>query len=157
MHRYPKLFPKFIPRFKLGTLIKSKPKPSILENPEPNIITKSCPLLIDTWSCGIHMLHITLATIYQGKKPVLHYEREDAYLLSQAHLQHELTGELLEPCIGRIVDLLTNPRPESSSKVASKKKKKSTKKVPPPLPSRKQADDTFALVASQSTLIGTMV
>ncbi len=72
--------------------------------------------------------------------------------LSQAHLHHELTGELLEPCIGRIVDLLTNPRPENSMKVKSKK----GKNVPPTLlPTSQQADGTSA--PEQSTLLGTMV
>ena len=45
----------------------------------------------------------------KGIKPGLYYTREDAYFLSQAHLHHELTGELLDPCVGRFVDLLTNP------------------------------------------------
>jgi hypothetical protein len=75
-------------------------------------------------------------------------------LLSQAHLHHELTGELLEPCIGRIVDLLTNARPENSIKVKSKKKK-DPKNVPPTLPTSQQADGTFA--SGQSTLLGTTV
>ena len=130
------------------------PKPSILENLVPHIIQEDCPLQIDKWSCGIHMLLITLATLYQGKKPVLHYTREDAMLLSQAHLHHELTGELLEPCIGRIVDLLTNARPENSIKVKSKKKK-GPKNVPPTLPTSQQADGTFA--SGQPTLLGTTV
>jgi hypothetical protein len=79
-------------------------------------------------------------------------------LLSQAHLHHELTGELLEPCIERIVDLLTNPRPENSLRVKSKKgknKKNVTKNVPPTLPTSQQADGTSA--PEQSTLLGTMV
>jgi hypothetical protein len=79
-------------------------------------------------------------------------------LLSQAHLHHELTGELLEPCIGRIVDLLTNARPENSMKVKSKKgknQKKDPKNVPPTLPTSQQADGTFA--SGQSTLLGTTV
>ncbi len=58
------------------------PKPSILENLDPHIIQEDCPLQIDKWSYGIHMLLITLATLYQGKKPILHYTREDAMLLS---------------------------------------------------------------------------
>ena len=148
----PDVVPKIHSSLQSWYVKNKQPKPSILENPDPDIIKESCPLQIDKWSCGIHMLMITLATIYQGKKPVLHYTREDAILFSQAHLHHELTGELLEPCIGRIVDLLTNPRPVS--KVASKKGKngkKVTKKVPP----KKQADGTSA--QGQSTLLGTMV
>jgi hypothetical protein len=134
-----------------------QPIPSILENPDPSIISESCPLQVDKWSCGIHMLLVTLATIYQGKKPAFSYEREDAYLLSQAHLHHELTGEVLEPCIGRIVDLLTNPRPKSSSKVPPKKGKKVTKKVAPPKRYPQQANEIFQSGPSQSTLLGTMV
>ena len=79
-------------------------------------------------------------------------------LLSQAHLHHELTGEILEPCIERIVDLLTNPRPENSMKGKSKmakNRKKVTKNVPPTLPTSQQADGTSA--PEQSTLLGTMV
>jgi hypothetical protein len=75
-------------------------------------------------------------------------------LLSQAHLHHELTGELLEPCIGRIVDLLTNPRPENSMKGKSKKgknQKKVTKNEPPTLPTSQQADGTSA--PGQSTMV----
>ena len=134
------------------------PTPSLLEKPDPYIIQESCPLQLDKWSCGIQMLLVTLATLYQGKKPVLHYTRDDAMLLSQAHLHHELTGELLEPCIERIVDLLTNPRPENSMRVKSKKgknRKKVTKKAPPTLPTSQQADGTSA--PGQSTLLGTMV
>jgi len=87
----------------------------------------------------------------------MQYKKEDAYLLFQAHLHHELTGELLEPCVERIVDLLTNPRPESSSKVAPKKGKRGNNQVPPPPQSPQQANDTVAPRASQSTLLGTMV
>jgi len=76
---------------------------------------------------------------------VLHYKKEDTYFLSKAHLHHKLTGELLEPCVGRIVDLLSNPRPESSSKVASWKGKNGNNQVPPLLPSPQQANDTVAL------------
>jgi hypothetical protein len=79
-------------------------------------------------------------------------------LLSQAHLHHELTGELLEPCIGRIVDLLTNPRPENLIQEKVKKgknQKKVTKNVHPTLPTSQQADGTSA--PGQSTLLGTMV
>jgi hypothetical protein len=94
---------------------------------------------------------------FQGKQPVLQYKMEGAYLLSQAHFHHELTVELLEPCVGRIVDLLTNPRPESSSKVAPKKGQNGNNQGPPPLPSPQQANDTVAPGASQSTLLGTMV
>ena len=153
----PAVVPKIHSALQAWYVDNKQPKPSILENPDPDIIKESCPLQIDKWSCGIHMLLITLATIYQGKRPALHYTREDAILLSQAHLHHELTGELLQPCIGRIVDLLTNPHPVSSSKVASKGKKgkKVTKKVPPPLPTSQQAYRTSA--PRQSTLLGTMV
>jgi hypothetical protein len=128
----PEVVPKLHSALRTWYVDNKQPKPPILENTDPSIIAESCPLQVDKWSCGIHMLLVTLATIYQGKKPALCYERKDAYLLSQAHLHHELTGELLEPCIGRIVDLLTNPRPKSSSGVAPKKGKKGTKKVPPP-------------------------
>jgi len=103
------------------------------------------------------MLLITLATISQGIKPVLHYKKEDAYFLSQAHLHRELTGELLEPCVGLIVDLLTNPRPESSSKVPSNKGKLWNNQVPTPLSSLQQANDIVALGSSQCTLLRTMV
>jgi hypothetical protein len=134
------------------------PTPSLLEKPEPYIIQESCPLQLDKWSCGIQMLLVTLATLYQGKKPVLHYTRDDAMLLSQAHLHHELTGKLLQPCIKRIVDLLRNPRQENSIRLKSKKgknQKNVTKNVPPTLPTSQQADGTSA--PEQSTLLGTMV
>jgi hypothetical protein len=134
------------------------PTPSLLEKPDPYIIQESCPLQLDNWSCGMHMLLVTLATLYQGKKPVLHYTRDDAMLLSQAHLHHELTGELLEPCMERIVDLLTNPRPENSMRGKSKRGKnqeKVTKNVPPTMPTSQQVDGTSA--PGPSTLLGTMV
>ena len=153
----PEVVPKIHSALRTWYVDNKQPKPSILENPDPSVITESCPLQVDKWSCGIHMLLVTLATIYQGKKPALCYEREDAYLLSQAHLHHELTGELLEPCIGRIVDLLTNPRPKSSSEVAPKKRKKGTKKVAPPKGYLQQANEIFQSRNSQSTLLGTMV
>jgi hypothetical protein len=66
-----------------------------MQNPEPNAITETCPLPRDKWSYAIHMLMIILATTHQGKKPDLYYTMEEAYFLSQAHLCHELTGELL--------------------------------------------------------------
>jgi hypothetical protein len=149
----PEVVPKLHSALRTWYVDNKQPKPPILENTDPSIIAESCPLQVDKWSCGIHMLLVTLATIYQGKKPALCYERKDAYLLSQAHLHHELTGELLEPCIGRIVDLLTNPRPKSSSGVAPKKGKKGTKKVPPPKSYLQQAHEGN----SQPTLLGTMV
>jgi len=40
-------------------------------------------------------------------------------MVSHAHLHHEITGQLLEPCVGRIVDLQINP--DAPKKVASKK------------------------------------
>jgi hypothetical protein len=149
----PEVVPKLHSALRTWYVDNKQPKPPILENTDPSVITESCPLQVDKWSYGIHMLLVTLATIYQGKKPALCYERKDAYLLSQAHLHHELTGELLEPCIGRIVDLLTNPRPKSSSGVAPKKGKKGTKKVPPPKSYLQQAHEGN----SQPTLLGTMV
>jgi len=88
------------------------------------------------------MLMITLATIYQGKKLILQYKKKDAYLFSQAHLHHDLTGELIKPCVGRVSDLMTNPSPESSSKVASKKGNKGKNLNPPPLPYPQQDNDT---------------
>jgi len=69
--------------------------PLILRNLEPKVIRQTCLFQRDKWSCGIHMLLITLATIYQGKKPDLYYTREDTYLFSQALLHHQLSGELL--------------------------------------------------------------
>ena len=124
--------------------------PLILQNPEQKAIRETCPLQRDKLSCGNHMLMITLATIYQGKKLDLYYTREDAYFVSQANLHHELTGELLQPCVGRVVDLLTN----LSSKNVTKKGKK---RVSQPLSSSKNDSDTVDQGASQTTLLWAMV
>jgi hypothetical protein len=51
------------------------------------------------------MLLVALSTIYQGKKPVINYTTEHAYVLSRAHLHYELTGELL-PSVKDIVEIL---------------------------------------------------
>ena len=61
-------------------------------------------------------------------------------MLSQAYLHHELTGELLEPCVGQIVDLLTNRCPESFSKAKSNKGVKNHGR--PPLPSSQRDNNT---------------
>ena len=47
--------------------------PQLLQNPSPTIITKSKSLQTDGWSCGLHMLLINLATIYQATLPTLRH------------------------------------------------------------------------------------
>jgi len=43
--------------------------PPLLTAHHPTVIQKSTPRQTDGWSCGIHMLLINLATIYQGGPP----------------------------------------------------------------------------------------
>jgi hypothetical protein len=79
-------------------------KPMILKQAY-KVSKQKIPLQGDGWSCGMHMLLVALATIYQGKKPVINYTTEHAYVLSRAHLHYELTGEIL-PCVKDIVEIL---------------------------------------------------
>jgi len=85
--------------------------PQMLQNPSPIIITKSTPLETDGWSCGLHMLLINLATIYQGTLPTLRHTQIHAHHLSRIHLRYVLTGEL-DPSVPSIVRELhiTDPR-----------------------------------------------
>jgi hypothetical protein len=43
--------------------------PLLLTTQHPTVIKKSTPRQTDGWSCGLHMLLIHLATIYQGGPP----------------------------------------------------------------------------------------
>ena len=81
-----------------------KDRPVVLQQAQ-KINKESVPLQEDVWTCGMHMLMVALATIYQGKKPVLNYTKEHAYLLSKAHLYFELTGEVL-PFVSEVIDIL---------------------------------------------------
>jgi Ulp1 family protease len=81
------------------------PQSIVLKLVKAKVIKEDSPLQEDSWSCGIHAHIVILATIYQGKKPVLQYTRKHAYTLSRAHLHWELTGEIL-PCIADIVNIL---------------------------------------------------
>jgi hypothetical protein len=87
--------------------------PIVLKPVKAKVIKEYCPLQEDDWSCAIHAHMVALATIYQGKKPVLKYTREHAYTLSRAHLHWELTGEIL-PCVADIVDILKLLGPQST-------------------------------------------
>jgi len=91
-----------------------KELPIVLQPPKAKIIKDGIPLQEDVWSCGIHVLMAALATIYNGKKPILQYTREHAYLLSRSHLHFEFTGEVL-PCDTDIVDILRLTIPQASS------------------------------------------
>jgi len=66
--------------------------PKLLQNPTPTIITKSTPLQADGWSCGLHMLLLYLATIYQGTLPTLRHTQTHAHNLSRIHLRYTLAG-----------------------------------------------------------------
>jgi hypothetical protein len=88
-------------------------QPIVLKTVKAKVIKEDCPLQEDDWSCAIHAHMAALATIYQGKKPVLQYTREHAYTLSRAHLYWELTGEIL-PCVADIVDILRLSAPQST-------------------------------------------
>ena len=79
-------------------------KPVILKQAY-KVSKQRIPLQGDGWSCGMHMLLVALSTIYQGKKPVINYTTEHAYVLSRAHLHYELTGEIL-PSVKDIVEIL---------------------------------------------------
>ena len=68
--------------------------PSLLRPATQPIITKSTPIQTDSWSCGLHMLLINLATIYQGAIPTLRHTQAHAHQLSKIHLRYTLTGEL---------------------------------------------------------------
>ena len=85
--------------------------PPLIHNPTPTIITKSTPMQTDDWSCGLHMLLIKLATIYQGTLPTHRNTQTHAHQLSRIHLRYTLTGEL-DPSVPRIVRELhiTDPR-----------------------------------------------
>jgi hypothetical protein len=88
------------------------PQPIILKPVKAKVSKEDSPLQEDSWSCGIHAHVVALATIYQGKKPVLQYTREHAYTLSRAHLHWELTGDIL-PCVADIVNILRLTVPQS--------------------------------------------
>jgi hypothetical protein len=87
-------------------------QPIVLKPVKAKVIKEDSPLQEDSWSCGIHAHMVALATIYQGKKPVLQYTKEHAYTLSRAHLYWELTGEIL-PCVADIVHILRFTFPKS--------------------------------------------
>ena len=68
--------------------------PPLLHSDAQRVTTKSTPKQTDNWSCGLHMLLINLAAIYQGKIPILRHTQAHAHQLSQIHLRYTLTGEL---------------------------------------------------------------
>jgi hypothetical protein len=68
--------------------------PQLLQSPSPTLITKSTPVQADGWSCGLHMLLINLATIYQETLPTLRHTQTHAHHLFRIHLRYTLTGEL---------------------------------------------------------------
>jgi hypothetical protein len=62
------------------------------------------------------MFMLVMATIYQGQNPVLLYTKEHMYLLSRAHLHHEINCEIV-PRVKDIIDVLKsqNPQPNTAS------------------------------------------
>ena len=53
----------------LKELYKDLPTPPPLTTRHSTVIHKGTPRQTDNWSCGMHMLLINLATIYQGDLP----------------------------------------------------------------------------------------
>jgi len=56
---------------------------------------------------------VSLATIYKGKKHVLQYTKEHAYLISRTHLHFELIGEVVAYFTDIIVDILRLTIPQA--------------------------------------------
>ena len=84
---------------------KDLPTPPLLTTQHPTVVQKSTPRQTDGWSCGLHMLLINLATIYQGGPPTLRHTQRHAEHLSRIQLRYTLTGDL-DPTITQVLTLL---------------------------------------------------
>ena len=71
---------------------KDLPIPPLLTTQHPIVIPKSTPRQPNRWNCGLHMLLINLATIYQGGPPTLRHTQRHAEQLSRIQLRYTLTG-----------------------------------------------------------------
>ena len=84
-------------------MVQGPTNTSPLYNPTPDSHKKKkTPRQTDGWSCGLHMLLINLATIYQGEPPTLRHTQRQAEQLSHIQLRYPYTGEL-DPVITQMV------------------------------------------------------
>jgi hypothetical protein len=98
---------------------ESSVKPPALQNELTTVHTPYTPRRMDGWSCAMHMLLISLSSIYKARVPILQYGQRHVDQMSRAHLRYVLTGEIA-PWIAKLVTYLSDPHniedPEPHSK-----------------------------------------